>query len=126
MGAVTPVRDIIKRDGSSQPFDGARIARAITLAGAATGEFDTETADRLAAAVVTATALTLTACGAGETKSADLTAINVMAPFLEAQPRISTSFCRLGVRPCHRALASGRSSSAAANAGCISCCGPVR
>ena len=57
MGAVTPVRDIIKRDGSSQPFDGARIARAITLAGAATGEFDTETADRLAAAVVTVIAL---------------------------------------------------------------------
>lgn len=40
----------------------------------------------LAAAVVTATALTLTACGAGETQSADLATINVMAPFLEAQP----------------------------------------
>ncbi|WP_066294159.1 extracellular solute-binding protein [Arthrobacter sp. B6] len=40
----------------------------------------------LAAAVVTATALTLTACGAGETQSADLSTINVMAPFLEAQP----------------------------------------
>ena len=40
----------------------------------------------LAAAVVTAAALTLTACGAGETQSADLTKISIMAPFLEAQP----------------------------------------
>ncbi|MGK3957498.1 extracellular solute-binding protein [Arthrobacter sp. R4] len=40
----------------------------------------------LTAAVATATALTFTACGAGETKSADLSTINVMAPFLEAQP----------------------------------------
>lgn len=40
----------------------------------------------LAAAVVTATALTLTACGGGETQSADISTVNVMAPFLEAQP----------------------------------------
>lgn len=40
----------------------------------------------LAAAVVTVTALTLTGCGAGETQSADLTKISIMAPFLEAQP----------------------------------------
>lgn len=41
----------------------------------------------LAAAVVTATALTLTACsGGGEAPAADLTKVSIMAPFLEAQP----------------------------------------
>jgi putative aldouronate transport system substrate-binding protein len=40
----------------------------------------------LAAAVVTATALTLTACGAGEAPATDLTSVRIMAPFLEAQP----------------------------------------
>ncbi|MGM9471301.1 extracellular solute-binding protein [Pseudarthrobacter sp. YS3] len=40
----------------------------------------------LAAAVVSAAALTLTACGGGETQSADLSTIKMMAPFLEAQP----------------------------------------
>src|SRR5690349_12311074 len=41
----------------------------------------------LAAAVVTATALTLTACsGGGDAPAADLTSVSIMAPFLEAQP----------------------------------------
>lgn len=40
----------------------------------------------LAAAVVTTTALTLTACGAGEAPATDLTSVSIMAPFLEAQP----------------------------------------
>jgi putative aldouronate transport system substrate-binding protein len=40
----------------------------------------------LAAAVLTATALTLTACGGGETAAADSSKISIMAPFLEAQP----------------------------------------
>ena len=40
----------------------------------------------LAAAVVTATALTLTACSGGEAPAADTTKISIMAPFLEAQP----------------------------------------
>ena len=40
----------------------------------------------LAAAVVTATALTLTACSGGEAPAADTSKITIMAPFLEAQP----------------------------------------
>src|SRR4051794_32236395 len=40
----------------------------------------------LAAAVVTATALTLSACSGGGTPAADLTSVSIMAPFLEAQP----------------------------------------
>ncbi|MDR6504987.1 hypothetical protein [Arthrobacter oryzae] len=40
----------------------------------------------LAAAVVTATALTLTACSGGEAPAADTSKISIMAPFLEAQP----------------------------------------
>jgi len=41
----------------------------------------------LAAAVVTATALSLTACsGGGDAPAADLTSVSIMAPFLEAQP----------------------------------------
>src|SRR6478735_6883583 len=40
----------------------------------------------LAAAVVTATALSLTACSGGNAPAADLTSVSIMAPFLEAQP----------------------------------------
>lgn len=41
----------------------------------------------LAAAVVTATAFSLTACsGGGDAPAADLTSVSIMAPFLEAQP----------------------------------------
>ena len=40
-------RQIIKRDGSRQLFDATRITRAIRLAGAASGEFDTGTAAEL-------------------------------------------------------------------------------
>ena len=40
----------------------------------------------LAAAVVTATAMSLTACSGGEAPAADITSISIMAPFLEAQP----------------------------------------
>jgi putative aldouronate transport system substrate-binding protein len=40
----------------------------------------------LAAAVVTATALSLTACSGGEAPAADPSKITIMAPFLEAQP----------------------------------------
>lgn len=40
----------------------------------------------LAAAVVTAAALTLTACSGGEAPAADSSKISIMAPFLEAQP----------------------------------------
>ncbi|HCN23637.1 MAG TPA: ABC transporter substrate-binding protein [Arthrobacter bacterium] len=40
----------------------------------------------LAAAVVTVTALSLTACGGGETAAVDSSKISIMAPFLEAQP----------------------------------------
>src|SRR6266508_6241770 len=47
------LQDIVKRDGTSQPFDGTRIAAAVTRAGAATGEFDSETAETLAHAVIT-------------------------------------------------------------------------
>jgi ribonucleoside-triphosphate reductase len=41
-------RVIVKRDGARQPFDAARITRAIARAGAATGEFGSEHAQRLA------------------------------------------------------------------------------
>ena len=41
----------------------------------------------LAAAVVTVSALSLTACsGGGNEPAADLTSVSIMAPFLEAQP----------------------------------------
>ncbi|MEE2522220.1 extracellular solute-binding protein [Pseudarthrobacter sp. J75] len=44
----------------------------------------------LAAAVLTAAALTLTACGGGGTPAAaDLTKVSIMAPYLEAQPPAS-------------------------------------
>ncbi|WP_240720273.1 hypothetical protein [Pseudarthrobacter sp. NamB4] len=38
----------------------------------------------LAAALVTATALSLTARSGGETPAADLTTVSIMAPFLES------------------------------------------
>jgi ribonucleoside-triphosphate reductase len=46
MSSAAP-RQIVKRDGTRQPFDGARIVRAIALAGAATGEFGADAAQAL-------------------------------------------------------------------------------
>ena len=53
-GASVPVlpRRIVKRDGNTEPFEAARIASALTRAGAASGEFDAEEADLLAARVL--------------------------------------------------------------------------
>src|SRR5689334_3048791 len=41
-------REIIRRDGSREPFDAQRIARAIALAGDATGQYGREAAGELA------------------------------------------------------------------------------
>ena len=53
MHGTTPPRAIVKRNGNREPFDARRIARAIGLAGAATGELGPDTAEQLANAVVT-------------------------------------------------------------------------
>ncbi|MCL2525088.1 MAG: ATP cone domain-containing protein, partial [Betaproteobacteria bacterium] len=52
--ASTPLlpRHIVKRDGSSEPFEAARIVSALARAGAASGEFDAEEANLLAARVL--------------------------------------------------------------------------
>ena len=44
--------NIIKRDGSREPFDPGRIAKAIAQAGKATGEFEADEADKLARRVL--------------------------------------------------------------------------
>ena len=38
---------IVKRDGTTQPFDSKKITKAITKAAEATGEFDADTAKKL-------------------------------------------------------------------------------
>jgi ribonucleoside-triphosphate reductase len=48
----THLARVVKRDGSSAPFDAAKIRSALERAGAATGEFSTADAARLAAQVV--------------------------------------------------------------------------
>ncbi|MGZ8209510.1 MAG: ribonucleoside triphosphate reductase [Burkholderiales bacterium] len=50
--AVRSLPPILKRDGTSQPFDGSRILSAITRAGAATREFDAVVASTITKAVV--------------------------------------------------------------------------
>ncbi len=45
--APAPVSQVIKRDGSSEPFDAAKICSALTRAGAATAEFGDATAQEL-------------------------------------------------------------------------------